>query len=46
MLRENSLVTTRRENIFYSVASTPALAVMAVLYEQFCANPIRRRNAD
>jgi DNA-binding transcriptional ArsR family regulator len=40
VLRENGLVTTRREgkNIFYSVASPKALAVMAVLYEQFCAN--------
>jgi hypothetical protein len=29
---------TRREgkNIFYSVASPQALAVMAILYEQFC----------
>lgn len=41
VLRENSLVATRRDgkNIFYSVASPQALAVMAVLYEQFCANP-------
>ena len=40
VLRENGLVATRREgkNIFYSVASPEALAVMAVLYEQFCAN--------
>jgi DNA-binding transcriptional ArsR family regulator len=39
VLRENGLVSTRREgkNIFYSVASPQALAVMAVLYEQFCA---------
>ena len=39
VLRENGLVTTRREgkSIFYSVASPQALAVMAVLYEQFCA---------
>lgn len=41
LLRENGLVATRREgkNIFYSVASPQALAVMAVLYQQFCANP-------
>ncbi|WP_432262356.1 metalloregulator ArsR/SmtB family transcription factor [Cupriavidus sp. TMH.W2] len=41
VLREQSLVTTRRDgkNIFYSVASPQALAVMTVLYEQFCANP-------
>lgn len=40
VLREHGLVTTRRDgkNIFYSVASTQALAVMAVLYQQFCAN--------
>ncbi|WP_416046720.1 metalloregulator ArsR/SmtB family transcription factor [Cupriavidus basilensis] len=40
VLRENGLVTTRREgkSIFYSIASQEALAVMGVLYEQFCAN--------
>jgi len=40
VLRENALVTARRDgkNIFYSVASPEALAVMTVLYEQFCAN--------
>jgi len=40
VLRENGLVRTRRDgkNIFYSVASPEALAVMTVLYEQFCAN--------
>jgi DNA-binding transcriptional ArsR family regulator len=40
VLRENGLVATRRDgkNIFYSVASPEALAVMVVLYEQFCAN--------
>lgn len=38
VLRENGLVATRREgkSIFYSIASPQALAVMAVLYEQFC----------
>ncbi|MBN3761481.1 metalloregulator ArsR/SmtB family transcription factor [Burkholderia sp. Ac-20365] len=38
VLRENDLVVTRREgkSIFYSVASPQALAVIAVLYEQFC----------
>ncbi|WER46247.1 metalloregulator ArsR/SmtB family transcription factor [Cupriavidus sp. WKF15] len=41
VLRENGLVATRRDgkNIYYSVASAQALAVMGVLYEQFCANP-------
>lgn len=40
VLRENGLVATRRDgkNIFYSVASPQALAVMAVLYQQFCAS--------
>ncbi|MEK7888286.1 metalloregulator ArsR/SmtB family transcription factor [Burkholderia contaminans] len=39
VLRENGLVNARREskNIFYSVASVQALAVMDVLYQQFCA---------
>jgi DNA-binding transcriptional ArsR family regulator len=40
VLRENGLVATRREgkNIYYSVASTEALAVMGVLYQQFCTH--------
>lgn len=39
VLRESGLVTTRREgkSIIYSIASPQALAVMAILYEQFCA---------
>jgi len=39
VLREQGLATTRRDgkNIFYSVASPQALAVMATLYQQFCA---------
>lgn len=38
VLREEQLVATRREGkqIFYRVASKEALAVMQVLYEQFC----------
>jgi ArsR family transcriptional regulator len=38
VLREEQLVATRREGkqIFYQIASTEALAVMQVLYEQFC----------
>ncbi len=38
VLREESLVTTRREgkNIFYALGSTQALAVITVLYNQFC----------
>ncbi|SDY22551.1 transcriptional regulator, ArsR family [Collimonas sp. OK242] len=40
VLRENGLVATRRDgrSIFYSIASAEALAVMRILYEQFCAN--------
>lgn len=39
VLRENGLVNTRREGrqIFYSIASEDALAVMQVLYKRFCA---------
>jgi DNA-binding transcriptional ArsR family regulator len=38
VLRDNELVETRREgkSIFYSVASKEAMAVLAVLYDQFC----------
>jgi DNA-binding transcriptional ArsR family regulator len=47
VLREEELVATRRDgkNIYYSIASPQALAVLQVLYAQFCA-PTRkdRRN--
>ena len=38
VLREEGLVNTRREgkNIYYEIASPQALAVMNVLFEQFC----------
>ena len=38
VLREEGLVNTRREgkNIFYTVDSPQALAVLEVLYQQFC----------
>jgi DNA-binding transcriptional ArsR family regulator len=38
VLRDEGLVNTRRDGkyIYYSVASQPALAVMQVLYQQFC----------
>ena len=38
VLREEGLVNTRREgkNIYYEIASPHALAVMNVLFEQFC----------
>ena len=40
VLRAEGLVSTRREgkNIYYQVTSPRALAVLAVLYEEFC-NP-------
>ena len=38
VLRDEGLVSTRREgkSIYYRIDSPQALAVMAVLYEQFC----------
>jgi len=41
VLREEQLVSTRREgkNIYYQFSSPPALAVMQVLYREFCHNP-------
>ena len=41
VLREEGLVSTRREgkNIYYSLDSPQVLAVMKVLYAQFCAEP-------
>lgn len=40
VLREEGLVATRRDGkkIYYSVASQSALAVMQVLYKEFCGN--------
>ena len=40
VLRDEGLVDTRREgkNIHYSIRSGPALAVIRVLYQQFCGN--------
>ena len=39
VLREEELVTTRRDGkrIYYQIASPQALAVMQVLYAQFCS---------
>jgi DNA-binding transcriptional ArsR family regulator len=38
VLRDEALVTTRRDgkNIYYQIASPQALAVMNVLFHQFC----------
>ncbi|MGE0498497.1 MAG: ArsR/SmtB family transcription factor [Ramlibacter sp.] len=47
VLRNEALVSTRRDgkNIYYEMASPQALAVMQVLYTQFCqpAKPKRSR---
>jgi DNA-binding transcriptional ArsR family regulator len=39
VLRDEELVSTRREgkNIFYQLSSPQALALMQVLYAQFCS---------
>ena len=39
VLRDEELVSTRREgkNVYYQIASPQALAVMNILYAQFCA---------
>lgn len=44
VLRHAELVTTRREgkNIFYQLTSSPTLAVMNTLFEQFCAKQDKR----
>ena len=41
VLRDEALVETRREGkqIFYRITSEPVLAVLAVLYQQYCASP-------
>ena len=46
VLRDESLVNTRRDGkkIFYSIASKEALAVMQVLYQQFCAPATGEKN--
>jgi DNA-binding transcriptional ArsR family regulator len=47
VLREEELVATRRDgkNIYYSIASPQALAVLQVLYAQFCA-PTRKNRRN
>lgn len=46
VLREEDLVSTRREgkNIHYSLASQQALAVIEILYLQFCGSGGKRRS--
>jgi DNA-binding transcriptional ArsR family regulator len=45
VLREEQLVTTRREGkqIYYSLCSDDAMAVMQVLYQRFCAKKKGKR---
>lgn len=47
VLRAQELVTTRREgkNIYYSLASGRALAVIETLYREFCGEDKRRPKA-
>jgi DNA-binding transcriptional ArsR family regulator len=44
VLRDEALVDTRREGkyVYYSVRSGTALAVLKVLYQQFCAKDKKR----
>lgn len=44
VLREEQLVSTRREgkNIYYTVTSPQALAVIETLYQQFCSDPCQQ----
>ena len=46
VLRTEGLVSTRRDgkNIYYQIASTQALALMQVLYTQFCTPSKSKRN--
>ena len=41
VLRDEGLVSTRRDGkwIYYSIASKEALAVIEVLYQQYCRPP-------
>ena len=41
VLRDEQLVSTRRDgkNIYYSINSPQALAVIQTLYQQFCGDP-------
>lgn len=45
VLRDEALVETRREgkHIYYRIKSAAALAVLQVLYDQFCAKERKKR---
>ena len=46
VLRDEQLVSTRRDgkNIYYSINSPQALAVIQTLYQQFCGDPCQQNN--
>jgi DNA-binding transcriptional ArsR family regulator len=46
VLRDEQLVSTRRDgkNIYYSINSPQALAVIQTLYQQFCSDPCQPNN--
>jgi len=48
VLREEKLVSTRREGkqIYYSLASKEAQALMQVLYQQFCTKPLEKNDGN
>jgi ArsR family transcriptional regulator len=48
VLREEKLVTTRREGkqIYYSLASKEATAVMQVLYQLYCTKPLGENDGN
>ncbi|KQY19076.1 ArsR family transcriptional regulator [Massilia sp. Root133] len=48
VLREEQLVSTRREGkqIYYSLASKEATAVLQVLYQLYCVQPLGEDNDD
>ena len=48
VLREEKLVSTRREGkqIYYSLASKEAMAVLQVLYQLYCIKPQAEDNDD
>ena len=47
VLRDAGLVTTTRQSqtIYYALAKGPALQIMEVLYEAFCAPPAVKKHA-
>ncbi len=46
VLRDEQLVSTRRDgkNLYYSINSPQALAVIQTLYQQFCGDPCQQNH--